>query len=150
MTQNNKLAGTWDGSQLNVIIGVVPITGLSDGDSVVARRNNPFYNSRAGMDGSVGRAKVTDKRGTFELHIMQTSEMLDELSALFNLDSLSEEGKFVGPLICADLSGRTVLSAGQAWLNEVGDIGFEGGAVGERVFTFECADLKTWIGGNNN
>lgn len=149
MSQNNRLAGTWDASQMNVIIGAMPVSGLSDGDSIVARRMNPFYNSRAGNDGTVGRAKVTDKRGTFELHILQTSDMLDEISALFNLDSLSEEGKFVGPLLCSDLSGRTVLSAGQAWLNEIGDVGFAAGEVGERIFTFECADLKMWIGGNN-
>lgn len=80
-----------------MIVGVLPLTGLSDGDSVTARRNQPIYNSRAGNDGAVGRAKVTDKRGQVEIHIMQTSEMNDLLSATFNLDSLSEEGSFFLP-----------------------------------------------------
>lgn len=148
MSQNSKLTGTWDGAELTVIIGVTPISGLSDGDSVTARRNNPFYNSRAGNDGAVGRARVTDKRGQVEIHILQTSEVNDLLSGLFQMDSLSEEGQFVGPIIIKDLSGSTLISAGSAWLMNVGDVAFESGAVGERVWTFEAADLKMWIGGN--
>lgn len=148
MSQNSKLSGTWDGAELTVVIGVTPISGLSDGDSVTARRNAPLYNSRAGNDGAVGRARVTDKRGQVEIHILQTSEVNDTLSALFNLDSLSEEGQFVGPLIVKDLSGTSVISAGQAWLMQVGDVPFASGEVGERIWTFEAADLKMWIGGN--
>lgn len=149
MPQNSKLSGTWNGAELTVIVGVLPLTGLSDGDSVTARRNQPIYNSRAGNDGAVGRAKVTDKRGQVEIHIMQTSEMNDLLSTTFNLDSLSEEGSFVGPLIVNDLSGRTVISAGDAWLMQVGDVAFASGEVGERVYTFEAADLVMVLGGNN-
>lgn len=148
MSQNSKLTGTWDGAELTVVIGVTPISGLSDGDSVTARRGAPLYNSRAGNDGAVGRARVTDKRGQVEVHLLQTSEVNDVLSALFNMDSLSEEGQFVGPIIVKDLSGTTVIQAGQAWLMNVGDVGFESGAVGERVWTFEAADLKFWVGGN--
>lgn len=149
MPQNSKLSGTWNGAELTVIVGVLPLTGLSDGDSVTARRNQPIYNSRAGNDGAVGRAKVTDKRGQVEIRIMQTSEMNDLLSTTFNLDSLSEEGSFVGPLIVNDLSGRTVISAGDAWLMQVGDVAFASGEVGERVYTFEAADLVMVLGGNN-
>lgn len=149
MPQNSKLSGTWDGAELTVVIGALPLSGLSDGDSVIARRNQPFFNSRAGNDGSVGRARVTDKRGQVEIHILQTSEMNDQLSALFNLDSLTEEGQFVGPITCKDLSGRTVIAAGDAWLMQVGDVNFASGEVGERVYTFEAADLTMWLGGNN-
>jgi hypothetical protein len=149
MPQNSKLTGTWDGAELTVVVGVLPLSGLSDGDSVTARRNQPFYNSRAGNDGAVGRAKVTDKRGQIEIHILQTSEMNDLLSTTFNLDSLSEEGSFVGPIVCKDLSGRTVISAGDAWLMQVGDVTFASGEVGERVYTFEAADLIMNLGGNN-
>lgn len=148
MSQNSKLSGTWNGAELTVVIGVTPISGLSDGDSVTATRTNPLYNSRAGNDGAVGRARVTDKRGTVEIRLLQTSEVNDLLSALFNMDSLSDEGSFVGPIIVKDLSGTTQITAGQAWLQNIGDVGFESGQVGERIWTFEAADLKFWIGGN--
>lgn len=149
MSQNSKLSGTWNGAELTVVIGVTPISGLSDGDSVTASRNNPLYNSRAGNDGAVGRARVTDKRGQVEIRLLQTSEVNDVLSALFNMDSLSDEGQFVGPLIVKDLSGSTVIAAGQAWLMNIGSVAFESGQVGERIWTFEAADLKFWIGGNS-
>lgn len=65
-----------------VTIGPLLLTGFSDGDSITARKNANFYESRAGLDGSVGRARVTDKRGQIELHLLQTSAANDELSAL--------------------------------------------------------------------
>lgn len=148
--QENELTGTWDASQLNVILGVLPVSGLSDGDSVIARRVTPeMYNSRAGMKGAVARARVTDKRGQVELHILQTSAANDAISAMANLDSLTMDGKAVFPITIADLSGRTVISAGQAWLMSVGDITFSTGAVAERVYIFESADLKYQLGGND-
>lgn len=149
MSQNSQLTGTWDGAQLTTVIGVLPLSGMSDGDSVTATRTSPLYNSRAGNDGAVGRARVTDKRGTVEFRCLQTSKMNDALSALFNMDSLSDEASFVGPIIVKDLSGSTVIQAGQAWLQNIGAVSFESGAVGERIWTFEAADLKFWIGGNN-
>lgn len=148
--QENELTGTWDASQLNVIIGVLPVTGLSDGDAVTVRRMTPqMYASRVGMKGSVARARSTDKRGEVELHILQTSMANDAISAMTNLDSLTMDGKAVFPITIADLSGRTVISGGQAWLREVGDITFSTGAVAERVYIFECADLKYQLGGND-
>lgn len=147
--QDNQLTGTWDASELNVIIGVIPLSGLSDGDSVTARRTTDFYVSRAGMKGSVARARQTDKRGQVEVHLLQTSEANDLLSALCNLDSLTVDGKAVFPITIADLSGRTVISAGQAWLLNIGDVSFNASAVNERVYTFECADLRMVLGGNN-
>lgn len=149
MAQENELTGTWDGAELNVIIGPLPLTGLSDGDSVIARRNEDLYVSRVGLKGAVGRARNTNKMGQIEIHALQTSIVNDELSALFNLDSLTADGKVVLPVTIADLSGRTVISAGQAWLLNIGDVTFSANAVGERVYTFECADLKMSLGGND-
>lgn len=146
--QENELVGTWDASQLNVIIGVLPITGLSDGDSVVARRNEALYAKRVGMKGAVARARVTDKTGQIEVHILQTSAANAAISAMTNLDSLTVDGKAVFPITIVDLSGSTVISAGQAWLMQIGDVTFSTNSVAERVYTFECADLKMVLGGN--
>lgn len=145
----NQLTGTFDATQLNVIIGVLPINGLSDGDSVVARRSSSLYVKRVGMKGSVARARNTDKTGQIEIRVLQTSSANDELSALLNLDTLTEDGKLVLPISIADLSGRTVISAGQAWLESIGDVTFSTNQVSERVYTFDCADLKMSLGGNN-
>ncbi|HBL8926465.1 TPA: DUF3277 family protein [Enterobacter hormaechei] len=144
-----ELTGTYDGSEVFFTIGPLLLTGLSDGDSIVVRKNANIYESRAGLDGSVGRARVTDKRGQVELHLLQTSAANDEVSALFNLDSLTQDGKAVYPMSVTDFSGRTIIAAGQAWLYQLGDVAFSTNEVGERVYTFECADLKLSLGGNN-
>lgn len=145
----DELTGSYDGSEVFVTIGPLLLTGFSDGDSIKARKNANFYESRAGLDGSVGRARVTDKRGQIELHLLQTSAANDELSALMNLDSLTQDGKAVYPVSVTDFSGRTVIAAGQAWLYQLGDVAFSTNEVGERIYTFECADLKFSLGGNN-
>ncbi len=148
--QENELSGTFDASQLTIIVGTLPITGLSDGDAVTVRRTTPRnYTSKAGMKGAVGRSRNTDKRGEIEIKVMQTAGIIDALSAMSNLDSLTVDGKVVFPITCVDLSGRTVISAGQAWLAEVGDIVFANNTVSDRTFIFECADLKYQLGGNN-
>lgn len=148
--QENELSGTFDASQLTIVLGVLPVTGLSDGDAVTVRRTTPRnYTSKAGMKGAVGRSRNTDKRGEIEIRVLQTAGIVDAISAMSNLDSLTVDGKAVFPITCVDLSGRTVISAGQAWLAEVGDIVFNSGAVSDRIFTFECADLKYQLGGNN-
>lgn len=144
-----ELTGSYDGSEVFVTIGPLLLTGFSDGDSITARKNANFYESRAGLDGSVGRARVTDKRGQIELHLLQTSAANDELSALMNLDSLTQDGKAVYPVSVTDFSGSTVIAAGQAWLYQLGDVAFSTNEVGERIYTFECADLKFSLGGNN-
>lgn len=147
--QETELTGTFDGAELTVILGVLPVSGLSDGDSVVATRNNPLYVRRAGLKGAQARARNTDKSGTIEIHILQTSAANDAISAMTNLDSLTGDGLAVFPITVIDLSGRTVISAGQAWLSNIGPVTFSTNAVAERVYTFECADLKMQIGGND-
>lgn len=144
-----ELTGTYDGSEVFVTIGPLLLTGFSDGDSITARKNANFYESKAGLDGSVGRARVTDKRGQIEIHLLQTSSANDEISALFNLDSLTEDGKAVLPVSVTDFSGRTVIAAGQAWIYQLGDVGFSTNEVGDRIYILECADLKFSLGGNN-
>lgn len=144
-----QLDGTFDGSDVHVTIGPLMLSGFSDGDSITCRRLADLYVSKAGLDGTVGRARITDKRGEVELHIMQTSFANDEISALFNLDTFTADGKVVLPISVTDFSGRTVIAASQAWLRTIGDVAFTTNEVGDRIYTLECAAITMFIGGNN-
>lgn len=146
--QENELVGTYDGAEVTGVLGALPLYGLSDGDAITAQRSGALYTKRVGIKGSVARARSADKSGTIEIRLLATSAANDAISAMVNLDSLTVDGKAVFPITVADLSGRTVISAGQAWLESMGPVTF-GGEVGERVYTFACADLKMVIGGNN-
>lgn len=144
-----ELTGTYDGSEVFVTIGPLLLTGFSDGDSITATKSANYYEKRVGLYGSVGRARNTDKTGTIEVRLLQTSFANDEMSGLFNLDSLTEDGKVVLPVSVVDFSGRSVISAGQAWLESQGPSVFSTNAVGERIYTLQCANLMIFNGGNN-
>lgn len=149
MTANYSLSGTFDGSEVHVIIGTVPLTGFSDGDSITATRTSDLFFKRTGLDGSTGRAKGTDKSGTIEVRLLQTSAANDALSALLNMDSLGLEGDAVFPISVVDMSGRTVISGSDCWIQTPPPVAFSTNAVGERVWIFASAALQLYIGGNN-
>lgn len=149
MSANYGLSGTFDGSEVHVIIGTVPLSGFSDGDSVTATRSTDLFSKRTGLDGSTGRAKNTDKSGTIEVRLLQTSLANDSLSALMNLDSLGLEGNIVFPVSVIDMSGRTVISGSDCWLQTAPPVAFSTNAVGERVWTFASAALTLYVGGNS-
>lgn len=144
-----ELHGTYDGSEVQVVIGGAILSGFSDGDAITVRKSADYYVSKSGLDGDVGRARNTDKRGEFEIHLMQTSAANDEISALLNLDTLTDDGKLIIPISIMDFSGRTVAAGAQSWIKTLGDVAFSTNDVGERVYTFETAALQVFIGGNN-
>ena len=149
MSANYGLSGTFDGSEVHVIIGTVPLSGFSDGDSVTATRTSDLFSKRTGLDGATGRAKNTDKSGTIEVRLLQSSSANDALSALLNMDSLGLEGDAVFPISVIDMSGRTVIAGADCWIQTAPPVAFSTNAVGERVWVFASAALQLYVGGNN-
>ena len=47
------LTGSYDPAQVIVTVGGVIVSGFSDGDSIVARRDEDVYFTRVGTDGGV-------------------------------------------------------------------------------------------------
>ncbi|QKJ86684.1 DUF3277 family protein [Paramixta manurensis] len=149
MAANYSLSGTFDGSEVHVIIGTVPLSGFSDGDSITATRSGDLFTKRSGLDGSTGRSKNTDKSGTIEVRLLSTSAANDALSLLMNMDSLGLEGDAVFPISVVDMSGRTVISGSECWLQTPPSVAFSTNAVGERAWVFAAASLQLYVGGNN-
>ena len=149
MSANYGLNGTFDGSEVHVIIGALPLSGFSDGDSVTATRAGDLFATRSGLDGSTARAKNTDKSGTIEVRLLQTSAANDALSALMNMDSLGLEGNAVFPISVIDMSGRTVIAGSECWLQTPPPVAFSTNAVSERVWVFRAAALQLYVGGND-
>lgn len=141
------LEGTYDSSQVFITVGGLPLTGFSEGDSVTTERSTELYTYKVGINGSVGRSRSVDKTGTIVVKTLGTSFANDELSALFNIDSATEDGKAVLPITINDFSGRSVIFGSQCWLEKVGAVNF-GSEVGEREWTFRVAVLTMFVGGN--
>ncbi|QBH97295.1 DUF3277 family protein [Limnobaculum zhutongyuii] len=142
-----ELTGTYKGDQVFVTVGSVLISGFSDGDAISVKRAEELYTLKVGIDGGVARSRNANKSGTIEIKLLQTSKVNDELSDMFYVDNFGEDGSPVLPISITDGNGRTLCSAGQAWLKAVPEITF-GKDIGERSWAFDCADLKVYIGGN--
>lgn len=142
-----ELTGTYKGDQVFVTVGSVLVTGFSDGDAISVKRNAELYTTKVGIDGGVARVRIADKTGTIEIKLLQTSKVNDELSDMFYINNFSNDGSPVLPISVTDGNGRTLCSAGQAWLKSVPEVSF-GKDIGERTWAFECADLKMYVGGN--
>jgi len=142
-----ELTGSYNPSEVVVAVGGVILSGFSDGDHVVARRNEDASSMRAGNDGGVGRAINPNKSGEFEFKLLQTSGANDALSALVNADDLVNGGKSQFPIAVADGSGRSLAVATQCWVKSLPEMTL-GKEVGERVWVFSAADLKIFFGGN--
>jgi hypothetical protein len=142
-----QLTGTYDPEQLITVVGGVIITGFSDGDSITVKRDEDLYSKRVGTNGDVARARNPNKSGSIEIRLLQTSEANDQLSALFAINNLVSDGKIVLPIAISDLSGRSLYAATQCWLKTLPE-GIFGKEVSERVWVFDCADLRVYHGGN--
>lgn len=142
-----ELTGTYKGDQVFVTVGSVLVTGFSDGDAITVKRNEDLYSTKVGIDGGVARVRSADKTGTIEIKLLQTSKVNDDLSDMFYIDNFSDDGSPVLPVSVTDGNGRTLCSAGQAWLKTVPEVSF-GKEIGDRTWVFECADLKMYVGGN--
>lgn len=143
-----ELTGSYDPSQVIVIVGGVIVSGWSDGDAITARRSEDAYSTKAGLDGGVGRARNANKSGEFEFKLLSTSGVNDQLSDLLAIDNLNSDGSAVFPISVTDGSGTSLASASSCWIKTYPEVVF-GKEVGERTWVFSAADLSLYVGGNN-
>lgn len=139
--------GTYAAEKVIVTVGGVNVNGFTDGDFLTAKYDEDRYFKKTGADGEVGRSKNASRAGTIEVVLSGTSAANDELSALFNLAQIGGIDAPI-PMGVADLSGRSLVGASKAWLKTAPDMVF-GAEIGERTWTFDCADMVFNYGGNN-
>src|ERR1700693_408798 len=137
--------GTYAAKKVIISIGGVTISGFTDGDFVTVKYDEDRYTKKAGADGEVGRSKNASRAGSIEVVLSGTSMANDELSALFNLAQIGGIDPPI-PIAVADLSGRSLAAASNAWIKTVPDLVF-GKDITDRKWTFDVADLVINVGG---
>lgn len=142
------LTGSYDPSQVVVVVGALILSGFSDGDSIMAERYEDNASMRVGIDGAVGRARNANKTGFFTFRLLSTGSVNTQLSALFALDNLSEDAGVIVPIAIYDGSGTDLAVATKAWLKKSPSL-TKGKDVGENEWVFDAADMKIFLGGNN-
>jgi Protein of unknown function (DUF3277) len=121
------------------------LTGTMEGSFVTASRNNDSFTLAIGSDGEAARAANSDQSGTVTVTLMQTSPSNDDLANLMAQDELTNVG--TGALFVKDASGRTLVSAVEAWIRKPADSEFAK-EIGGREWTFETGRLDIFNGGN--
>ena len=141
------LTGSYDPSQVVVTIGGVLVTGWSDGDAIVAERDEDAYSKRVGNDGGVARARNPNMSGSFNFKLLQTSAANAALSSLVATDDLTNQGLPSFPITVVDGSGASLVTATECWIRKVPAATF-GREVSEREWIFDAADMVIFHGGN--
>ena len=101
------------------------------------------------VDGNhAARVLRRNKAGTLTLSLMQTSESNDILTRIGILDEDAHSNKYLFSILIKDTSGRTVMSASQAFLGNDPAASFSDG-VETYDWTITVARLEKHIGGNS-
>lgn len=129
--------------------GILLNKGVSDGTLLTIASVTPGFSSKVSVDGPVTRTRSHDKRKTATLTLMQSSEVNDRLSALYNADRdpAQPNGRGVGAFRVQDLSGTTVLTCSKAWISDDPDLTLEATA-STREWTFELSEVVDPIHGS--
>ncbi len=136
---------TYDPKQVIVIVDGSQMSGFAEGTFVKVGRHEDAWSLQIGADGEGTRSKSNNKSGTITFTLMQSSDSNVILSALAQLDELSNAGAVA--VMVKDNSGSSLYVAEQAWIKKVADSEF-GKEAGHREWVLETNILICNVGGN--
>lgn len=136
---------TYSPKKVQVIIGNHITTGYAKGSFVVVEKKEDDFTVEVGSDGEGARTQSADESGSVTVTLMQTSASNDVFSGLRDADKAS--GAAVFPLMIKDGSGRTIVTAAEAWIRKVPNSDFSD-AKTDRAWIFDSAILIHKVGGN--
>lgn len=136
---------TYIAAEVQVVIGSRALRGKSEGTFVKVARDEDSFTKKVGADGEVTRAKTSNRSGTIEVTLDQSSEDNAYLQQLVNTDENTSNG--IVPAKIIDSSGTYVAIAAEAWVRKPSDAEM-GRDVKERTWIVDCASIDMLGGGN--
>lgn len=136
---------TYDPKSVIVSIGGIPVSGYADGTFLEITADDQQFSKVVGADGYTTRVKSNNYGGVLTLTLSQSSPSNDILSALLNLDRVSNAG--VVPILIKDLSGTSLIFSAAGWIQQFPDLSF-GNEINDRAWTFDLSDIDLFVGGN--
>lgn len=138
---------TYDPSNVQVIMGGVPVTGFADGTFINISFDEDQYTKTVGADGEVSRSKSNNNTATVALTLKQTSSSNDALSALYQADRLNNGGAV--PFMVKEIgTGRTLCFTQACWVQKLPDVGYSKD-VEDRAWTLATGQMEIFVGGNS-
>ncbi len=138
---------TFDVKRFAVIFGTMPAvtSGLSAADDAIQfKRSSDSYTKTVGLCGEVTRNRQYDKSGEAIVKVKKDSMLNDYFSTLHQLDMQNNGG--VIPITAKHFDSMTVIATAYGWIRKPPDYSI-GKEVGEVEWTFDCADLDEFFGG---
>ena len=138
---------TFDVKRFSMVIGVMPVVtmGLSDADDAISiKRSSDSYTKTVGLTGEVTRNRQYDKSGEITVKVKKDSMLNDYFSGLRNADEMNNGG--VVEIAAKHYDSTTVIASAFGWIRKQPDYSI-GKEVGEIMWTFDCADLDSFFGG---
>ena len=134
----------FDPKEFEVIFQGASIGGFAQ-EFIEARFSKPLYRMIKGCDGDSARIRNGNRAGVVKVSLLQSSPSNNQLSEFLLADGLAGFIN-VGPLLCRDKGGGTVLLGAKAFIENIPPTTF-GVTAKVRTWTFVCDNLIMYLGG---
>lgn len=130
-----------------LLAGFIPVEGFVNGGFVNVSREAQPFTTTVSADGVVSRLYNKSAVYNVTLTLMSTSGTNDVLTKLWQLDEITQMGKF--PLLIKDRSGTDLFFSATTWIERVPDMSM-GEVITERTWTLKSVEASINIGGNES
>jgi len=134
--------------EVSLIVGGLEIdSGFAEGEFISIEPQAEDFTDKAGPDGEVARSAVGDFRATIKIKLLHTSEGNNILTALRDLDLVSN-GSGIGAFMLRDRSaGAIIAQADKVWVQKPPTVS-RGREIAETEWTLRAAAMKLNVVGN--
>lgn len=130
-----------------LIGGILPVEGFVDGTFISINKDMMPFTSIKTADGQMGRLYQSDQTYTITLTLHAGSFSNDVLTKFWQLDEISQRGKFA--LLCKDSSGSDLFFSTNTWIEQLPTLS-KSASVDTRVWVLRSSQAVINIGSNAN
>lgn len=132
---------SYNADDVSIWLGPIRFEGLAEDTFVNGSRETKVWRAkRASIDGNITRSKSTNRSGSVQVMLDDTSPTNLLLTGLIKIGE--DTGKDILPLSIADRSTRDILAAGLAWLTGYPEGWSKAAEAGTTTYDIDCAVLQ--------
>lgn len=128
-----------------LLAGFIPLDGFIDGTFIEITKDVQPFRSVTSADGKVSRLYSHSGVYNVSLTLMSSSGGNDILTKLWQLDEITQKGKF--PLMIKDKTGTDLFFSATTWIEEVPTLS-KGEVIDERTWVLKSVESVINVGGN--
>lgn len=130
-----------------LLAGLIPVVGVIEGSFIsISKDVKPFISKRT-ADGTVSRKYNNDQTYTVTISLVSGSDTNDVLTKLWQLDEITQRGKF--PLMVKDASGSDLFFSTTTWIEGLPSL-VKSTTFDTRTWTLRSSSAVINIGGNGD